>query len=184
MTPTPIEAAHGRKLIAVVVPKEAKDFSILPSHRGIRYRLCKEYHGHPEGEVEVKYVELTIDTEAAILGTLHHDGDKWVSSFDVEPFVDEGPLTELWANYNGDEYSKVPPGFQFETAIESFISLLNSYGFGYLNNPLGEEPDWSRLFDDEEEEREFDKAWDNWARAEEGVLQPNQQLVFIEQLNH
>lgn len=185
MNPITIEAAHGRKLIAVVVPKKYAFFRMADNREIL---ICHNEFGENVAIAEFK-------GNHTILGTLHHDGGKWVSSFDVEPFVRE----HRWMGadhieHNGYiDYLKYSPGksvgYATKDKMHSFISLLNSYGFGYLTNPLGEKPEEQSMKYDYNDGHDvmFDNALYNhdvneWLKAEEGVLQPNQQYLFIEQL--
>lgn len=197
MSPTTIQAAHGKKLVAVTVPIEAKDFSILPekftdNQVRLRYRLCSLWNGNPEGWVEVKYEPIGSDENRyTFIGTLHYEGKTPVFGFDPERFV-QATFRKYF------DYTDKPDSYHVsrlvDTPEESFLSLLHSNGIGYAENPIGEKPVESDFIDysldTENDDRNlmlfqdqceiYNQQLSAWQKAESGVLKPTEQIVFIE----
>lgn len=156
--PVTIECANGRKLIAVVVPKNVISYGIkiAAMFRGAKYLA----YNTPESRGDDTDIDLKTNGKVALLGTFHYDNEKPVSSFDVGPFVGK-PLFELAI-----------------TPTEYFVCILNSHGIGYAKNPRGKKTDENDFTIREMYLQRLEK----WEKAEQGVLQPYQQIVFIEQL--
>lgn len=162
MNPITIEAAHGRKLIAVVVPKDAHNFA-LDLNGWLHYFSQQSSQDTAHDSISV----LNSIEGGDILGTFHYEEEKPVFSFDVEPFVEKGRYTRLWAQYfgeiNGINYSRVAPGFGYHNPVDSFLSLLHAYSITPVTD--------SNVNSFKQGRR----------KSEECILKPTHKIVFIEQ---
>lgn len=175
MTPKTI-TTNGRKLLVVSVPKEAHDFIINDAWPLLTYKSPN------------RLTQITLPgpiQKQSFIGTMHFDEGKPVFDFDTSAYLYNMNFS-VPAGHGGVVIHErfvndhETPDFRtnaYRNSEDALVSTMRSQEIGFIANPMGEEPeDISDLGAFTQYRR---KRHQEWQKAEEGVLKPDQQYVFI-----
>lgn len=173
-------------LIPVVVPLGAVGFKI------------GDFMDSPNSTVEFIHSDNEPDRimldqsliSPVIIGTLMYKDGQHIFDFDPEPFIETvelaGKKRYRYYHEKYQQYAGIDDWNFTATALDSFVSLLQSYGIG-LENPLGEKPDVdqrkyvkSEGTDGKEYKySELARDLEAWRAAESRLLKPTEKLAFV-----